>query len=685
MSETNSENNQNSQQSQLPITPKTKDILAYESEVWTSADVLRSSVGLKNSEFPDFMMPFFALRMVESRLIRKYNEVLKDVELITEEDRIEEIKSTVGFYNSKVIEEKITLASMVKNDLHFNVDFKEYLDAFDPSMKSLLGIVSPDKTENLNLMAVVDSLRKKNALFGYVTAWARIDFTPYDNSEITTLEEHIKRKWADMSAETAGEQYTPDDIINLISELIVTDELRDDKIYKLYDMTCGGGNMLFGTEDKIKRIHKNVKTATYGQELRGSLFALSKIESMFRRSSTIEHGNTLTNDKIAGNQIDYGVANPPYGVSWKEEQQAIFADETGRFGHGGYPSSSDAQLLFVQHMIEKLNDTGKAFIVLNGSPLFSGDAGSGESGIRKWILDNDYLEALIQLPSGEFFNTSITTYIWCFNKNKREDRKDKILCINAEEKGTKLKKTKGVKTQEITPDVAKEVSNIYAHFKSTDYSKVVSKFDFYFNKQIIKKLERDEEFGAFNDGKEGLILKDIKSVKFISKAGDDSYEIITNELKPYLDVKLINDKLKESSDDFFITVITNNGDIYSIDEQKCIIKNEQNLGYGTFIFKFSVSKATAKKESSVSLSCSIESVWSKDEEKINYSNIDNESSIKEFLVEWVSDNISDIEILDNVIGVEINFNSIFSKNVKERKTVDILDDIKKLNHLLREF
>jgi type I restriction enzyme M protein len=548
-------------------------------------------------------------------------------------------------------------------------------------MKSLLGIVSPDKTENLNLMAVVDSLRKKNALFGYVTAWARIDFTPYDNSEITTLEEHIKRKWADMSAETAGEQYTPDDIINLISELIVTDELRSDKIYKLYDMTCGGGNMLFGTEDKIKRIHKNVKTATYGQELRGSLYALSKIESMFRRSSTIEHGNTLTNDKIAGNQIDYGVANPPYGVSWKEEQQAIYADETGRFGHGGYPSSSDAQLLFVQHMIEKLNDTGKAFIVLNGSPLFSGDAGSGESGIRKWILDNDYLESLIQLPTGEFFNTSITTYIWCLNKNKREDRKDLVLCINAEEKGTKLKKTKGVKTQEITPDVAKEVSDIYALFKSTDYSKVVSKFDFYFNKQTIKKLESDNEFGAFNNGENSTVIKNIKSVTITNNNFvDDIFEVFIDDLNPnFVNLKELNEKLKFSTDLFKMSFITYENDEYSIDERNCIIKNGSNLGYGNINFKVTSSKSTAKKESVISFICTLEPVWTKDDEKIPYSQYKNEENIELFLKQWVDSNLNNIKIMDNVCGVEINFNSIFDKKIVVRTTSMILNEIKTLN------
>lgn len=666
----------------LKISNKKQDILSYESDVWASADVLRSSVGLKNSEFPDFMMPFFALRMVESRLIRKYEEVCQDQELLTLEDRIDEIKETVGFYNSMVIEESTTLSDILKNDKNFNVDFKRYLDSFDNGLKSLLGIDSPDKTENLNLSAVVDSLRKKNALFGYVTAWAKIDFTPYDNSEITTLEEHIKRKWADMSAETAGEQYTPDDVINLISELIASDKFKSDKIYKLYDMTCGGGNMLFGVEDKLKKSNDKVKTETYGQELRGSLYALAKIESMFRKGSHIEHGNTLTHDKFAGVDFDYGVANPPYGVSWKEETKTIMADETGRFGHGGYPSSSDGQLLFVQHMIAKLNETGKAFIVLNGSPLFSGDAGGGESNIRKWLLDNDYVEAFIQLPNGEFFNTSITTYIWCLNKSKPEDRKDKILCINAENQCVKLKKSKGVKTQEISKDHAIKIVNIYSEFKESEISKVLSKYDFYFNKQYIRKLEKDEDFGAV---KESIQLKNIKSI-IVKDREDESEE--TNISMDSLDisvdsVKSFNDFIKSVDNELqSLTIITDNNNSYTVDDNNCVIKNDGinivNLGYGAINIKASFSKATSKKEATISISASIEQVWSKDEEKIPFSDINNEENIQEFLKEWVSDDLSEIEFLDNVIGVEVNFNSVFPKELKIRRTIDILKDIKEL-------
>lgn len=667
----------------LKISNKTQDILSYESDVWASADVLRSSVGLKNSEFPDFMMPFFALRMVESRLIRKYDEVSKDPELVSLEDRIAEIKETVGFYNSMVIEESTTLSDIVLNDKNFHIDFKKYLDSFDVGLKNLLGIDSPDKTENLNLSAVVDSLRKKNALFGYVTAWAKIDFTPYDNSEITTLEEHIKRKWADMSAETAGEQYTPDDVINLISELIASDKFKNDKIYKLYDMTCGGGNMVFGVEDKLRKLDNSIKTETYGQELRGSLYALAKIESMFRKGSHIEHGNTLTHDKFAGVDFDYGVANPPYGVSWKEEYKTIMADETGRFGHGGYPSTSDGQLLFVQHMVSKLNETGKAFIVLNGSPLFSGDAGSGESNIRKWLLDNDYVEAFIQLPTGEFFNTSITTYIWCLNKDKPEERKDKILCINAEHQCVKLKKTKGVKSQEISKDHVIKIVDIYSEFTESDISKVLSKYDFYFNKQYIRKLEKDEEFGVV---KESTQIKNIKSIILRNRENDTvEKEINIENIEISADsVKYFNDFIKSVDNELqSINIITEDKLSYTIDENNCVIKsdgiNTVNLGYGSINIKASFVKSTAKKEASISMTAVIEQVWTKDEEKIPFSFENNEEKIKEFLKEWVSDDLSEIEFLDNIIGVEINFNKFFDNEVKLKSTKELLLSIKNIN------
>lgn len=672
----------------LIVAEKIKDILSYESDVWKSADVLRGNVGLKGSEFPDYMMPFFALRMVESRLIRAYHQISQDPELTTREDIIEEVKDNVGFYNSMIVEEGIILSDIIRNDKTFYSDFAKYLNSFDGELKVLLGVVDGDKTENLNISAVVDTLKKKGVLLGYVKAWAEVDFTPYDNAEITTLEEHIKRKWADMSAETAGEQYTPFDIIDLIARIISKQKINVNRPYRLYDMTCGGGNMVFGVEDAIRKIYPNAFIETYGQELRGALYALAKIESKFRKSAFIEHGNTLTNDKFAEKTFDFGVANPPYGVDWKEEKKTVENDESGRFGHGGYPSVSDGQLLFVQHMVAKLNEEGQAYIVLNGSPLFSGDAGSGESNIRKWLLDNDLVEGFIQLPTGEFFNTGITTYLWCLNKNKSASRKNKIICINAEDECEALKKNIGDKSQQLTKEGIEKVSYLLVNFEESDISKIKSKYEFYFNKQVIKKLIVDGDFGAYLDGKKTTEIEDVVTIT-ISNRDNTELEVKVPDftaLSNKDEAEQFNQFFKDFDNDFQnITVTNNNGENYTLDENHCVImvKNGEtyNLGYGDIVVKATYKKATTKAPEKVVVSVALEPVWEKDEEKIPYSpdDVENENNIWSFMNEWVSTNKEHIQLLNNTIGVEINFNNVFPKKINVRSTAEILAEIADLD------
>jgi type I restriction enzyme M protein len=201
-------------------------------------------------------------------------------------------------------------------------------------------------------------------LLGYSKEWAEINLKPFNNSEITTLEEHIKRKWADISAETAGEQYTPDDVIALIAEIITSKIEESDTLLKLYDCTCGRGNMLFGVEDRINEKFKRL-TQTYGQDWNDALYALAKIESRFRPDSKIEHGNTLVDDKFYKDEFDVVIANPPYGVSWKGYQKDIQNDKTQRFQY--LPPISDGQLLFMQHLVSKLDSKGMGVVVHNGS------------------------------------------------------------------------------------------------------------------------------------------------------------------------------------------------------------------------------------------------------------------------------------------------------------------------------
>ena len=465
-------------------------ILKHDSEIWATADLLRGA-GIKTSDFPKYMMPFFALLMVESRLIRESKRMVDDGESQDNMDEFVEIFQLEGLgYNDFVIREGKSLKDICKNDKTFDVDFQSYIKSFDAETKYLSGVDKGTEEEKfLDISGISGLLKKKRILFDTVKTWSAIDLTPYNNSEITTLEEHIKRKWADISAETAGEQYTPDDIISLITEIIATRIEDNDQFLSIYDPTCGGGNLLFGVEDKINKEFSR-PTSTFGEDWSDSLYALAKIESRFRQDSTIKYGNTLTDINFIEKRFDVIVANPPYGVDWKGFKKDIENDTTERFID--LPSISDGQFLFTQHIIYQLEDDGFAVVVHNGSTLFSGDAGSGESNIRKHFFDQDWVEAIIQMPTDEFFNTGIYTYLWVFNKNKPADRKDKVMLLNASDLFEKLKKSKGKKRKKMNADNRAEIVKAFTDYKESEYTKVFDKWDFYFNKQSIMLTNVDE-------------------------------------------------------------------------------------------------------------------------------------------------------------------------------------------------
>ena len=407
------------------------NILQYESKVWKTADLLIWA-WIKQSDFPKFMMPFFALIMVESRLIRMADEIRWDFKEDEIEDFLEEVIDMNQGYNEFIIRKNKSLKDICRNDKTFDTDFYSYLKSFDIETKNLLWVDKWNEEEKfLNISWIAWLLNKKKILFDTVKAWSEIDLKPFSNSEITTLEEHIKRKWADISAETAWEQYTPDDVIALISEIIASKIEDNNKYLTIYDPTCWGWNMLYWVEDNINKNFKR-PTATYWQDWNDSLYALAKIESRFREDSHIEYWNTLTDIKFIDKNFDVIVANPPYWVDWKWYEKDIRNDKTGRFK--ALPSVSDGQLLFTQHIISQLDNEWIALVVHNGSGLFSGDAWSWESEIRRYLFDNDLVEAIIQLPTDEFFNTNIFTYIWVFNKNKSSKRKNKFMMINAVDK-----------------------------------------------------------------------------------------------------------------------------------------------------------------------------------------------------------------------------------------------------------
>ena len=669
------------------------NIMQYESKVWSTADSLIGA-GIKQSDFPKFMMPFFALVLMESRLLRMKEELENSGDQLSKEDFLEEIKEEDKGYNIYLFEKGKRLKDICKNDKNFEIDFDAYLKGFDSETKDLLGIDKSNEEEKfLDISGICGQLKKKKIFFAFVKGWSEIDLKLFNNSEITTLEEHIKRKWADISAETAGEQYTPDDVISLMSEIVISKIKKNNEFLTIYDPCCGGGNLLFGVEDRIKE-NSDRPIATYGQDWSDSLYALSKIESRFRENSSIEYGNTLTSTKFYDKEFDVVFTNPPQGITWKDFSKDIYNDKTGQYHFT--PSTSDGQLLFNQHIISRVNHTGFAVVVHNGSALFSGDAGSGESNIRKWLFDNDFVEAIIQIPTDEFFNTNITTYIWVLNKNKSDKRKKKVILIDASNKFKLLKKNKGKKRKEIDGASKKDIVKTLLKFEDNEYAKVFDREYFYYNKQAIILTNIDSEgrsFEKFLNGKKSLKLT---ADKVIQKNEDEEFVIDEFSIKEFDkekfdSLKSYNDEIKSKLSNFNykegLKVETNGALYYFDNEKETLIKesneNKEELGCGKIVVKSSYKKTTKSKPEEIIISVEITPDYEKDYEIIPYSenSEENRKNIEEFMKKYIS---KPFTYGDNVVGVEINFNKVFYKPEKLRELNVIIEEIKQQDKELKQ-
>lgn len=637
-----------------------KDILSYESEIWSCADLLISS-GIKQSKFPDYMMPFFALIMLEGRMLNEIKDIeeAEDLNRIDNPDEfLEAFRDRGCGFNEYIVMQGKTLASICDNDKTFEQDFQSYLNGFDSTLKELLGIErGTEDSKFLNLDGIKAELRKKGVLMQYVTRWAQIDLSPYNNSDITTLEEHIKRKWADISAETAGEQYTPEDIISLIAEIVAAKvDIPKSDYVSLYDPTCGGANLLFGVADRLKNVGGYQYVATYGQDFNDALYALAKIESLFREDSKIEYGNTLTQGRFRDKEFDVVVANPPYGIPWKGYEKEVRNDQTGQFAF--YPSVSDGQLLFLQHNAHHLwQDRGIVVEVNNGSSLFSGDAGSGESNIRKYLFDKDWVEAIIQMPSDEFFNTGIVTYLWILNKAKSPEHRDKVILINASDLWQPLKKNKGSKRKEMNAEHRAHIVEALVRFEDSDISKVYDKWHFYFNKQQIQLTELDKNglFVSKSLGCPGEVFKikddDIIAVYssgFWSWPLDDEAE--HKNQQEMIDMRGIIGSTVVCTPEYFYWTDKENG---TIKRTSVATGKHEILGNGAITVSYS-----KKRNGDKNCTAKISDVSSKDTEIIPY-NPDPEQNAEDIMAFMRKYITKPFKLLDNTVGVEVNFNKEF--------------------------
>ena len=659
------------------IQSQPRDIMHYESDIWAIADLLLAA-SVKQSDFPAYMMPFFALMMLEGRMLNAMKRVEEEEGLTVKDDPEDFKEAFIDMdcgYNEYIVMQGKTLSSICDNDTTFEQDFDSYLKAFDDVLKKLLGIErGKDEKKFLNMDYYVAELRSKKILLSVITAWSKIDLSPYDNSAITTLEEHIKRKWADISASTAGEQYTPDDIISLIADIVATKVTKPkDQNIHIYDPTCGGANLLFGVADRLQTQAGYHNIHTWGSEYNDALYALAAIESRFRGHSHISYGNTLTTVPFADRSFDVIVANPPYGTKWSGYEREIKNDQKGQFP-GGLPSVSDGQLLFMQHILWQLDHNGIAVEVHNGSTLFSGDAGSGESNIRKYIFDHDWVEAIIQMPQNEFFNTGIYTYLWIMNKQKPFERKDKVALIDGSKLWRLLKKAKGDKRREMTEEHRAEIVKALTDFKSSDICKIFDREHFYYNKQNLTLTEVDVN-GKYL--KEPIVLKKIQSVVLNDETLTELKGLDTNA------GNALKNRLKAVNiDEDQIVIALEDVTCYSYDqEQETIIceskEGRKALGCGTFKFDLSTSKG--KKSLKVEL---IPHTTSDYEIIPHHFNVhENEREINAFMQKYV---FKPYILGKNVIGVELNFNKEFYVPEQMDSVEDILKELAELDKEMKE-
>ena len=480
--------------------------------IWSILDT-RLHLVFKRNELGDVMFPFIALRRMDS-MLEAVNENVRAAYRqfygkVTEEKLEPILKKAAGgchFYNTS----RFTLTSLLDDAPNIATNFKIYINAYNNEVQDIL--------KNFYFDNTVAKLIRNNLLYPLIQSVCEYDFRveTVDNHEMGTFFEEIIRLANESSNETAGEHFTPRDAIQLMSAIMFEPDARElrrsDIIRTIYDPTCGTGGMVnIGKKyilDTICADTEKPTIRTYGQELNETAYAVAKSEALITEADTdsIRLGDTLINDLFRHKTFDYIMANPPYGINWAKEKEAVTAeslDPAGRFT-AGLPKVSDGQLLFMQHMIHHMAPTGKVGIVTNGSPLFSGGADSGESNIRRWIIENDWLDCIIALPKDLFYNTGIATYIWLLNRRKTSERKGKVQLINAVSFCHPALKSLGSKRNDIRPEDVKKILRIYMDFKEGKHCRIFRNEDFGYLQLTIEQPKRNDDGSIVMKGKKPL-------------------------------------------------------------------------------------------------------------------------------------------------------------------------------------
>ncbi|TDW30357.1 type I restriction-modification system subunit M [Cryobacterium psychrophilum] len=476
--------------------------------IWSIANLLRGTY--KQSDYGKIVLPFTILRRLDAVLDPTKDAVLSEFEKRKNGNiPVEKLLPAVSkhdFYNTSLY----TFEKLTGDPANVRANLLNYIEGFSANVRDIF--------DRYDFPAQIAKLDENGLLYLVVQKFAGVDLHPdrVSNTEMGLIFEELIRRFAESSNETAGEHFTPREVVRLIVSLLFTEHPDEDPnkslsvpgaVRTVYDPTAGTGGMLSVADDYVRDHYPQASLTLVGQELNAESFAIAKADMVIKGQAidNIIWGDTLTDDGHLGKTFDYGISNPPFGVEWKKQQTFVQKEYDqrgfdGRFGPG-LPRVSDGSLLFLLHLVKKMRPKaeggGRVGIVLNGSPLFTGGAGSGESNIRKYVIENDLLDAIIAMPTDLFYNTGIATYIWILDNDKPASRKGKIQLIDATGQWVKMRKSLGSKRRLISPEQIKDIVQLYgthgeeAASMSTDASKIFATADFGYTTITV---ERPQQF-----------------------------------------------------------------------------------------------------------------------------------------------------------------------------------------------
>jgi type I restriction enzyme M protein len=648
--------------------------------IWSIAELLRGPY--KPNQYKDVMLPLVVLRRLDCVLEPTKDNVLeKYVSMrggkVQNLDPILNQVSGHQFHNTS----KFTFKKLKDDPNNLAANLTAYIKGFSSNARDII--------EKFGFEKEIEKLDKHDRLYLIISKFADdIDLHPdvVSNIEMGYIFEELIRRFNEASNEEAGDHFTPREVIRLMVNLIFIPDgdilTRRGIIKTLYDPACGTGGMLSVSDEYVHELNPDARLELFGEDFNEQAYAVCGSDMMIKGQNldNIHFGDSIKDDFFRGKNFDYLLANPPFGVEWKPQQPKIKKEHEeegfgGRYGPG-LPRISDGSLLFLMHMISKMKsvkDGGtRLAIVFNGSPLFTGSAGSGESEIRRWIIENDWLEAIVALPDQLFYNTGISTYLWIVTNRKEQHRKGKIQLVNGTTFFKKMRKSLGNKRNEVCDEQRDQITKLYGDYKENDFVRIFDNTDFGYRRITVERplqlnfaityerLARVKEGSKFSELAVSKKRKDAKEIADEEASGKRQQDAILTVLQSLKEMGLVKNRESFSK----------------------ILKNafkEANLAISTPLFK-EILDSLSESDDTADVCLDSKGNPEPDPELRDYENVPLKEDVTEYMKREVLPHVPDawVDESKTKIGYEINFNRYFYKYVPPRPLEEIEADLRKI-------